>query len=131
MHRRSWLDPLETAVVGGKPVYVARIAVCQCCMLIHANGECCDSDDHGGDGCEPLNLLEGQDIALGGEHEPGCPNGPDGPRDTDCACEIDNHSTSSCDGCGSTLHGERHAMTVFEPMSDAQATPVAPSGVEQ
>jgi hypothetical protein len=28
-------------------------------------------------------------------------------------CEIMNFSRSSCDGCGSTLGGERHAFTVW------------------
>lgn len=30
----------------------------------------------------------------------------------DCDCENDSYSTSACDGCGSPLHGERHAVTI-------------------
>ncbi len=126
------------------------IMVCQCCMLAHANGKCCAEqaqkhDDgtycfegayncgyfshtydpdapllHGGDGCEPLSLIEDTDgIALGmgwERHAEDCDtfrtqgNAPGG---YECECERDTFSRSQCEGCGSHLHGERHAMTVF------------------
>jgi hypothetical protein len=33
------------------------------------------------------------------------------PDDYECDCETSTFSTSTCDGCGSEYHGERHAMT--------------------
>lgn len=35
------------------------------------------------------------------------------PGDYECDCETSLFSTSQCEGCGSYLHGERHAMTLF------------------
>lgn len=89
-----------------------KIWVCQCCMLTHANGECCASDDHGGDGCEPLSKITGPHrITMGAEHGVYC----DKTDDTDCDCDVDPYSTSQCEGCGSYLHGERHAFTLWGP----------------
>jgi hypothetical protein len=39
---------------------------------------------------------------------------PDVPDSYECECERDNFSRSRCEGCGSWLHGERHAMTLFK-----------------
>ncbi len=97
------------------------IHVCQCCMLMHANGECCADDSHGGDGIEPLSDISPDDgLAMGmgsDEHAEGCLQrtlGWDGiPSDYECECERNNFSTSRCEGCGSYLHGSRYAMTVF------------------
>jgi hypothetical protein len=85
------------------------IWVCVDCMLHHANGECgsCHDDVNGHDK-EPLSLLARQDYAMGGEHSEYC-------EGEDCDCETNTFSTSRCEGCGSWLHGERHAFTVFEP----------------
>lgn len=113
---------------------VDTIWVCTCCMLSHANGKCCE--DHAREASErvtePGNFYTGpiapepmpwalyaapgayRHVAMGGGHAEGCPNGPDGPRDTDCDCETRESSRSSCDGCGSVLHGTRHAFTVFD-----------------
>lgn len=83
--------------------------VCRCCMLSHANGECCDNPEHGGDGCEPLGLLSATDsVAMGGEH-----NCDRCYLDGDCDCQYHEFETSQCKGCGSHLHGSRYAMTVF------------------
>jgi hypothetical protein len=88
-------------------------------MLSHANGECCDNDMHGGDGCEPLSAIAPTDgLAMGllaEEHREGCAVRETGswPLAYECDCETDTFSTSRCEGCGSYLHGERHAMTVF------------------
>lgn len=97
------------------------IWVCQCCMLVHANGECCADDDHGGDGRQPLSAIAPEDgFAMGmgdEEHDEGCLQRTLGwanlPSDYECDCEEHSFRTSSCDGCGSYLHGTRHAMTVF------------------
>lgn len=47
------------------------------------------------------------------------------PDDYECDCETNTFSKSQCEGCGSWLYGERHAMTLFkeEPRSE---TPVPP-----
>lgn len=37
---------------------VCEMWVCLCCMLTHANGECCSSDEHGGDGVKPLSEVD-------------------------------------------------------------------------
>lgn len=97
------------------------IWVCQCCMLAHANGECCDNERHGGDGNEPLSAIEAPfTVAMGmaySEHTEGCLRRAlrgDTPSDYECYCETNTYSTSQCEGCGSYLHGERHAMTLFK-----------------
>lgn len=96
--------------------------VCQCCMFTHANGECCDSDEHGGDGREPLSQVASYEQVTSGlpssEHEDDClqrrVRWADLPGDDECECETDTFSWSTCGGCGSTLGGTRHAMTVFQ-----------------
>lgn len=109
------------------------IWVCQCCMLTHANGECCSLDETGhSDGCEPLSAIEAPfTVAMGmgwADHEDDClthvirdlearfpdVDWPDVPGDYECECETNTFSTSQCEGCNSYLHGERHAMTLFK-----------------
>lgn len=88
------------------------IWVCQCCMLMHANGECCSDDEHGGDSLEPWNLLkEGEHITMGlAEHPDYCLQGR---GEDECDCETDTYSTRQCQGCGSWMYGERHAFTLW------------------
>jgi len=87
-------------------------------MLHHANGECggCDSD-YGHDK-EPLSTIgDGFDIAMGlswNEHADDCQNGVAREWRGECDCEMDTYSTSQCGGCGSWLHGERHAVALFK-----------------
>lgn len=97
------------------------IWVCQDCMLHHANGECggCHSD-YGHDK-EPLSSIDGDfTVAMGmafGDHGEDCSfnaMGDAAPDGYECYCEIDTYSTSQCEGCGSYLHGKRHAMTLFK-----------------
>lgn len=99
------------------------IWVCACCMFSHANGECCADDQHGGDGVEPLSAIEPPfTVAMGmvyAEHEEDClfrTQGSDAPDSYECECERNTFSKSQCEGCGSWLHGERHAMTLFGPV---------------
>lgn len=90
--------------------------VCQCCMLVHANGECCPDDSHGGDGIEPWATLgDGVEVAMGldvEEHAEDCQIRITGERpvDYECDCERSEFSQSQCEGCGSYLHGERFAF---------------------
>lgn len=108
------------------------IWVCRCCMLSHANGECCVDGQHDGGGIEPLSSIEPPfTVALGMDYEDHADDcltrvikdlearfpdldWPDVPGGYECKCETNNHSTSQCEGCGSYLHGERHAMTLFK-----------------
>jgi hypothetical protein len=108
------------------------IWVCECCLFMHANGECCSREDHGGDGIEPLSAIgEGFTVTLGlgwEDHSEDClahvvndlkerfpdVEWPDVPGGYECECEIQTFSRSQCDGCGSYLHGARYAMTLWE-----------------
>jgi hypothetical protein len=108
--------------------------VCQCCMLASANGECCQ--DHARDESErvtePGNFYtgpiqptpmpwaryadrEGHETMglLNSEHDEDCDVFKTGirPDDYECDCETRDFSWSSCDGCGSSLGGERYAFT--------------------
>lgn len=109
------------------------IWVCSDCLHHHANGECgsCHDDEHGHDE-EPLSSIEPPfTVAMGMGHEDHDENclthiirglkedhpdldWPDVPDDYECECETNTYSTSQCEGCGSYLHGERHAMTLFK-----------------
>lgn len=97
------------------------IWVCQCCLLVAANGECCEDDSHGGDGIEPLSLVtDGYSVTCGmgyEDHAEGCENRSAVHSWSDrveCDCETKTFSRSQCQGCGSRLHGERHAMHLWK-----------------
>jgi hypothetical protein len=96
------------------------IWVCLDCMLHHANGECGGCDE--GHDEEPLGLIEAPyHVAMGmawGEHAEDCQNRIEGEWRGECDCECCTYSTSQCEGCGSYLHGERHAMTLFGPSGE-------------
>jgi hypothetical protein len=91
-------------------------------MLHEANGECggCHTEpEH--EGGEPLSAIGDGCIATSGmflnEHEDDCPRRTadiDSAAEMECDCETNTYSTSQCEGCGSYLHGERHAMTLFK-----------------
>lgn len=95
------------------------IWVCVDCMLHHANGECggCHDDLIGHDK-EPLALVDDTKTTMGmmwSEHD--CLKNSDEywehDGDLECDCEVNTFSFSQCEGCGSWLHGERHAMTLW------------------
>lgn len=99
-------------------VILGRISVCECCMFVHANGECC-AEDHDR---EPLSLIgDGASVTMGlsaDEHNENCT-----PKDREveaCECDQLGFSWSSCEGCGSSLGGDRYALTLWnESDSDA------------
>lgn len=111
------------------------IWVCVCCYFAHHNGECCDRDDHGGDGVQPLSAIgTGYELFSGigwRDHSDDCLTNttnrlredhpeeecPDVPDDYECECETYTFSKSQCDGCGSWLYGERHGMTMMKTVS--------------
>lgn len=88
--------------------------VCTDCMLHEATGACggCQELDRGHH-APPLRLLDMDRTAAGimrAEHY-----GPNLCGDVDeCDCATDPFGRFACEGCGSTLAGVRHGMTVFE-----------------
>lgn len=95
------------------------IWVCMDCMLHQANGEC--GGCHKGHDKEPLSsITDGFTVAMGmpsEEHAEDCETCIQArvPDNYECDCERNTFSTSQCEGCGSQLHGERYAMTLFGP----------------
>jgi hypothetical protein len=80
-------------------------------MLEHANGEHSEDADR-----EPWSLWDAEDeITMGmlwEEHD--CDNPEERFRSGEgCDCETRDFDWSSCDGCGSTLGGERFAFTAW------------------
>lgn len=100
--------------------HLGIIWVCQCCMLIHANGECCADDDHGGDGVEPWAAKpDDYSVTMGllaSEHHKDCDVYKEGgwPVNYECDCERIEFSSSSCEGCGSRLAGSRYAFAYWQ-----------------
>lgn len=92
------------------------IWVCQDCLAHHANGECGGCHNDYGHDEEPLSSIgDGFHVAMGmatEEHE--CNDDENGIEYGECDCETNTYSTSQCQGCGSYLYGERHAMTLFK-----------------
>lgn len=79
-------------------------------MLVHANGEC--DPDRPADLPEPLALItEGFRVSMGlpsDAHHESCT-----PRDREegrCDCAVIPLHPFSCEGCGDSHHGKRHAM---------------------
>lgn len=90
------------------------IWVCQCCMLNHANGECGCGAYYGEDpDHDPLGLVDNNKITSGSVQEEHSCGRQDDTYFGECDCETNTFSTSQCEGCGSWLHGERHAMTLW------------------
>lgn len=105
---------------GVRSIDFGTIWVCQCCMLSHANGECCADDTHGGDSIAPWADLDwqrfGVTMGLGAEdHAEDCEVRLTGewPVNYECDCDRIDFSRARCDGCGSYLHGERHAFSLW------------------
>lgn len=98
------------------------IWVCVDCLMHHANGECGSCNGlYGPHDEEPLSAIgDGFHVAMGmahKEHADDCSVNITGSWDNSeeqCDCETNTFSTSQCEGCGSYLHGERHAMTLFK-----------------
>jgi hypothetical protein len=101
---------------------ICNMAVCVCCMLVHANGECCADDSHGGDSREPwseVNFADGYSVTMGllaEEHGDTC---TETDREEGCDCEGPWFSWSRCNGCGSRLGGNRYAFTLWRKLSVA------------
>jgi len=99
-------------------ILLGNLWVCQCCALSHANGECCAEDSHGGDGIAPWSLVDDARFSVTAgllldEHDQECNNRQAGEWIDDCECDTREFSWSSCDGCGSSLGGARHAHSLW------------------
>lgn len=90
---------------------VADLSVCIDCMLLHANGEY--GPDRPDTEPEPLSKIDpGYSVTMGvTEHADTC---TEADREIGCNCEDLGFRTSSCDGCGSYLHGDRYALTLWK-----------------
>jgi len=93
---------------------LGTIWVCLDCMLVHANGECGENPDRPPLGEIPFGCTLTMGL-LAEEHAETCQVRITGswPENYECDCETNTFSTSSCDGCGSVLAGERHAMALW------------------
>lgn len=93
---------------------------CSDCTMLLANGETppeMDERETAAWLAEIDRRTEGFDVTLGGEHEDDCDNlDADGGwvGGSDCYCERQEFSWSSCDVCGSRLGGSRDAVTFFD-----------------
>lgn len=87
------------------------LRICTCCMLVTANGEC---GEHCHD-AEPLSKVEsGFHVTLGLLSEHHSCGRERGETVDECECEQLGFSMSPCDGCGSSLHGDRFAATLWD-----------------
>lgn len=104
-----------------KKVPTSPLWVCVDCFLVHCNGECGELPE---DAPVPLSKFTKEDEITAGmlweEHAEDCPNRlhfeqhPDMTgRPHECECETQSFSWESCDGCGSPLGGERHAVCAW------------------
>ena len=89
------------------------IWVCVDCMFAEAYDESPENPDR-----EPWALWENNptEIAMGllyEDHE--CDDPENCWEKNDAACERISFTWSACEGCGSSLGGERHAFTWWEP----------------
>jgi ribosomal protein L37AE/L43A len=82
--------------------------VCTDCVILLANGDMPPEPTE----YAPMALLAGQDVTHGSTEHEGCDNVPKW-IGAECDCEVQTFSMSTCDGCGSPLGGERHAVTVW------------------
>lgn len=73
-----------------------------------------DGTHEGEPRCIDIDCLAPPDDAVAGGTAP-IPTPFPVPDDYECECEKNTYSKAQCEGCGSWLHGERHAMTLFGP----------------
>lgn len=94
--------------------------VCICCMLAHCNGDASGCEHY----CAPEHhtelldeIPEDADVTAGllaEEHDDQCANHNVAEvMDHECECDRIEFSKRPCEGCGSPLAGERHALTMW------------------
>jgi hypothetical protein len=92
---------------------LGTVWVCADCYLAHHG---IDDETDATPDCEPLSRI-GDDVdvtagMLSEEHADDCD--PSADDYEECDCETQSFSWSQCEGCGSQLGGERHALTLWE-----------------
>lgn len=87
--------------------------VCVDCYVLHVNGEVSDDVSDPDSLLSKIGDMEVTAGILAEEHADDCAmrNYPDVPDNHECDCETRTFSWSACEGCGSPLGGERHALT--------------------
>jgi hypothetical protein len=91
-----------------------EILVCADCMHEHANGEY--SPDRPADEPLPWSALPfGYFATMGGAHSDLC---TDSDREAGCDCDDAGFCQTSCDGCGSSSHGDRYRFTLWRASRD-------------
>lgn len=118
----SWsaptLEPLPVSGANGS-ICEGTLWVCVDCMILHANGEQ-PTDPQPGEP-EPLSAIPPHHTVTAGllseEHHDGCAYV--GGTADECECAEINFSSASCEGCGSHLAGERHALTLWQELTPA------------
>jgi hypothetical protein len=102
------------------PARYYTVDLCQCCMVMLANGDGCQcGDDTRQHPAGLMGNLVDEEITLGAlaeEHDSKCPVNVYGshsplPGEFECDCETDTFSGVPCDGCGTHLAGERRKAT--------------------
>lgn len=109
---------------------------CTDCIMFLANGETPPEmdEDQTAEWVAEIDRRAGAwNVDVGGEHsyEDGCRNVSEDGKwigSTDCSCETQEFSWSSCDVCGSTLGGERHAVHYFSDGAEYPDTDIANLG---
>ena len=90
------------------------IWVCEDCTLVHAGYS---ADELGyTPAVEPWGLEPAIDVTPGQmaeDHAEDCPNHGTWAGE-ECECDVRDFSSSSCDGCGDTNGGTRHAFTYWD-----------------
>jgi len=83
------------------------ISVCVDCYFTH-----CDGETEGPTDREPLSLVTDEEVTAGTlDHF--CETDEDGRPSEECECGDLGFSWGACQGCGSTLGGDRYALTVW------------------
>jgi hypothetical protein len=92
------------------------IDICQCCLLLLANGICCEPDDCGtADRLAQRWPATDWHITLGKTTDE-CGHDWRDPEDQEAhseGCEQHGFSWRACEGCGSNLGGDRYAATTW------------------
>jgi hypothetical protein len=120
-------SPIGRTGLSAAPYY-STIHVCVDCHTVYHHAE--DNPDRPADLPEtwsdvPADRFDVTDGILREAHHATCSNRcPHTAGVVECDCAHDGFSSSSCDGCGSWLAGERFAYTLWE----RQPTPVATGG---
>jgi hypothetical protein len=89
-----------------------ELSVCIDCICLIANGEC-DPDEMDRVSTALAQRHAGWQLCAGGEHQEQCSNRDKVSGMDECDCEDLGFSWRSCDGCGSSLGGDRHQATAM------------------